>query len=170
MIIHTLRCMNQLVIGMLSKPSLDSLTSPIVTPFRCWPIDMDYYFHMNNSSYLKVAEFARWRINGATGQASLLARKNWRFLVVENKIQYLKSIAPFQRYAVETSLFANDNKYMTYRHVFRHLTKPEVIFATLEAKFVMKEMSGKTVHVDQLVQANEWFRSQNLGTPPSSSE
>jgi len=30
-----------------------------VIPFTCWPDDLDFNFHMNNSSYLKLCDFGR---------------------------------------------------------------------------------------------------------------
>ena len=31
--------------------------------FRCYPVDIDTYFHMNNAAYLRVAELCRWYVD-----------------------------------------------------------------------------------------------------------
>ena len=46
-----------------------------------------------------------------------LARKAV-FLVVEQKINYLAAIQPFQKYVVSTSISVSENKWLIYEHIF----------------------------------------------------
>lgn len=43
-------------------PGNVALTKAAVAPFRLWPTDMDIFFHMNNASYVRVAELSRWLV------------------------------------------------------------------------------------------------------------
>ena len=54
------------------------------------PIDIDVFFHMNNSRYLQNAELSRWRTLPASNLASRVATKEgMMFLAVENNIKYI---------------------------------------------------------------------------------
>ena len=88
MLLFQLRVFNQQLLGKLfpltaisSSSSSSKLAFPIITSFRCWPIDIDGYYHMNNASFLRVAELARWRI-GAT-MNMMPPNLQCRFLLVE---------------------------------------------------------------------------------------
>lgn len=62
MIILGLRILNQLMLGSIFKSKiLKGETGPSVSlSFRAWPIDLDFNWHLNNASYLKTAELARF--------------------------------------------------------------------------------------------------------------
>ena len=57
MLLFTLRIFAQLAGGTLARILKGSTTAT----FRLYPLDCDIYGHMNNASYLRVAELARWR-------------------------------------------------------------------------------------------------------------
>jgi acyl-CoA thioesterase FadM len=119
------------------------LDSPkrLINEFRCWPIDIDIFFHMNNAKYLTVAEMARWRMMFSMGSRELLA-KRCTFFVTEQNITYLKAIQPLQKYTVETKVEYNpvDNKWLWYTHTFlQHPSsikngQDPVIYAVVSAK------------------------------------
>ena len=95
-------------------------------------------------SYFRVAELARWRIFPDSGVLSF----NWRFLVVDQNIKYLRPIQPFQSFLVTSTVSSSENKWLHYRHTFESLPvigQEPVEFAIVELKAVIKEPSGKTV-------------------------
>ncbi len=65
MFIFGLRILNQLVLGRIFRSKLlKGETGPSVSiGFRAWPIDLDFNWHLNNASYLKTAELARFLHN-----------------------------------------------------------------------------------------------------------
>lgn len=154
MITIALRILNQVVLGSIYKINQNK-GMPFVSIFRCWPVDVDIYFHMNNASYLRTAELSRWRLFSASG-AFTKSTADWKFIVVENNVNYLKSIAPFQAYTIHTTVTTSDNKWLHYEHVFRHPTK-DIIYATVDARAVVKESSGKTVPVTAWKANNPWL-------------
>jgi hypothetical protein len=154
MFTFTLRMLNQLMLG-FARPSTVTRARGIPSTdvaFRCWPIDLDIYMHMNNSCYLRVAELARWRAFPATGLLGKVMRDKVLFLAVEQQIRYLRPIAPFRKYVVSTTCTVHeDDKWLWYRHVFEQ--HPDDVkpgkeagkYAIIDLKAVLKEQSGKTI-------------------------
>jgi hypothetical protein len=91
MLIYLVRIINQISLGYIYKtpilnrsiiqPNTVSLLKPNVKniennnnqinqinqkycsiEYRCWPIDLDIFLHMNNAMYFRIAELSRWYI------------------------------------------------------------------------------------------------------------
>lgn len=154
MLLLTVRIINQVFLSWL-KPL--PMKTPIKVNFICWPFDIDIMMHMNNASYARVAELARWRLISAGS-----VKPGWALLVAEQKIEYRKPISPFQKYVVSTSITATEDKWLNYIHVFeQHPSlikegKEPVIYAIVTAKTVVKERNGKTVKPKELAEMNAW--------------
>jgi acyl-CoA thioesterase FadM len=152
MIFHTLRIFTQYVLRY--KETIPK-TSPVKLQFRCWPTDLDGYLHMNNAQYLRCAEYARWRL---TFMANAHKSKVL-FIIAENHVNYYRPINPFQTYIISTTMTSTDDKWLHYKHTFKHPTNDDIIYAVVKAKAVLKESNGKTVPVSQLLAGNEIFAS-----------
>ena len=161
------RIINQMALGHLKPPALQKgIPGAIVydVPFRCWPIDMDMFMHLNNASYARVAELARWRIFPQTGAMEMTRKRGILFLVVNQQISYLKQLPGLQPYIIRTKVTVSDNKWIHYTHTFM---KPPVagkdpyIYGIVELKAVMKEKSGKTVRISELSQENDFYEQLN---------
>jgi acyl-CoA thioesterase FadM len=109
--------------------------------------------HMNNASYLRCAEYSRWRF--FFGRRSSDAAM---FIVSENRAQYFKPIMPFQIYDIVTTISASENKWLHYKHTFKHPSKDDVIYAVVETKAVLKEKNGKTIPLDVAAKQEDWLR------------
>ena len=59
MIALACRMANQMFLGFMFPGSV-LVTKAAVAPFRLWPMDIDLFGHMNNASYVRVAELSRW--------------------------------------------------------------------------------------------------------------
>ena len=101
MIVLTIRMMGQILAGAL-KPFPNK--SPLVVAFRCLPMDIDIFLHMNNAMYLRYAELSRWRILSQFGFFRSSKIRSWIFLVVDSNVKFIKPILPFQRFVVSTKL------------------------------------------------------------------
>ena len=112
------------------------------------------YFHMNNASYLRFAEYSRWRFFIGTREFDT---KGY-LLVAENNIKYLKSIGLFQRFTIATSIHTKDDKWVCFTHTFQHPTKDEIVFAIIETKTVIKEPSGKNIPPVKLAEKFSWAK------------
>lgn len=159
MFLHIARIVNQVCLGML-KPLAP--TSPLNIAFRCWPIDLDLYLHMNNASYIRVAEYARWRILPSSQFLNHKELKGLYFIVVDQHVTYMKSIQPFQKYIISMSIQPQNDKYLLYTQKFiQHPAdvKPNaqpIEYATVTTKAVLKEPSGKTFRPSEVVKISKW--------------
>lgn len=164
MLFFLARIANQVVRAVTSPSKLVKAKTGLLSydvPMRCWPIDMDAFMHMNNACYVRVAELARWAIFVQSKTLDIM-KKGILFLVVEQKITYLKPINPFARYYVSNAVTFSENKWIHYRHTFQSLpsdsTVDPVIYAIVDVKAVLKEKTGKTVRTDQLVEQSEFYK------------
>eukprot|EP00606_Chrysophyceae_sp_TOSAG23-5_P000611 GSChrysophyteH2.ASY1.ANO1.810.1 assembled CDS len=151
MLAFSLRMLFQLAKGYI-KPPVITKKRTVDVAFRCWPIDIDVYGHMNNACYLRVAELARWHIFPATGLLASAAKTRMMFLAVDQKITYVRPIRALKKYVIETKLDVyKDDKWVWYTHTFlQHPDniKPgseQKVYAKIELRAVMKEVTGKTI-------------------------
>jgi len=152
--------LNELALGIIIP--FNKKISTAVVPFRCWPIDMDVFMHMNNASYLRIAELARWRLLPQTGMLAEVVKKGWVFLAVENSVIYKKPILPFQKFVVEISIHTTKDKWIHYCHKF--LQHPKYVkageepieYARVNLMAVIKQKDGKTVRPSAMKELSEW--------------
>ncbi len=114
------------------------------------------FLHMNNASYIRVAELARWRLLPQTGILPKTISEGWLFLAVEQTATYAKPIMPFQRYEVETTLTSHQDKWLMYEHKFVQCKdkvkegKEPVVYATIKLRAVLKRADGRTIRHSEL--------------------
>jgi acyl-CoA thioesterase FadM len=156
------RIINQIALGTI-KPLPSK--SPYLVNFICWPIDIDMFLHMNNSSYLRVAELARWRYLYSSKFLSDPQLNRLLFLVVEQKCVYKKPIMPFQRFTVSTTITSSEDKWLNYTQKFlQHPSsvkpgKDPIEYAVVEVTAVVKEKSGKTFRPSQIIERSPWAKA-----------
>ncbi len=75
-------------------------TSELV--MRVWPTDCDLNMHMNNSRYLALMDAGRWHYLLRTGLAAEVWRRRWAPVAVRVEIDFKKSLAPGERFRLET--------------------------------------------------------------------
>lgn len=175
MLLYTLRVLSQIALGFVRPPVLNKAKRSVDVAFRCYPIDIDTYLHMNNANYLRVAELARWRIFPVSGLFAASLNHGWMFLAAEQKVTYLRPIQPFQRYVVSTTMSHSDNKWLLYTHTFvQHpgdvkAGKEALVYSVIHLKAVLKEKGGKTVRPGDFISSSQWNEEFVSAAPPSSS-
>lgn len=169
MLTFTLRAINQLLWGMIKplKTSVDIKDGVKVmkfeSTFRCWPVDMDAFFHMNNAMIVRVAELSRWRAFPQTKIIDFLLGQKAVVMVAKNDAQYFRPVPPFRKYVVQTTLHFTDNKWVDFESRFiQHPQyvkegKEPALYAIVNARTVLKYWSGKTVPLDELRRLNQFF-------------
>lgn len=162
MFVFGLRVINQLIIGTFKKLPIKS---PYRVAWRCWPIDIDTYMHMNNSCYARNAELARWRAFPQADMIRLLSSGVY-FFAVDQSIQYFRPINAFQKFAIDTTVSITDNKWMHYHHTFvQHpddLKSPDqkpTVFCIVKCKAVLKEKSGKTIPPAEVMSKSPLYKA-----------
>ena len=167
MLIFSSRVIHQMLRGYLSKPVMTG-DKAVDIGFRCLPLDIDIFGHMNNARYLQNAELARWRLLPASNVTHRITSKEGMiFLAVENKVKYLGEIKPFQKYIIRTTctVSRSDDKWLFYKHVFKQHPKDVMtgqqprIFCEIDLKAVVKERSGKTIKPSTLIAESEFYKN-----------
>lgn len=116
----TIRSLYQIGLAYMRKPRCIESSRCIETKFRCWPIDLDIFMHMNNAKYIRVAELCRWSAFPGSGMLTMFQEVGASFLVADQRVQYFKPIRPFQTYVVRTSIAysVTNEKWLYYTHTF----------------------------------------------------
>lgn len=165
MLTFCLRVAHQLVLGSFSPQGVVAGTKRVTAPFRCYPLDLDVFGHMNNANYIRVAELARWRMLTESGLFSYMLKKRLMFLLVEQTVTYARPIMPFQSYKIQTSIkVCSEDKWVYYTHIFEEAnpsssSEPPKQYARIDAKTVMKLSNGKTVKPSEVSAINPYYRN-----------
>jgi len=139
-------------------------TKRVTAPFRCYPLDIDVFGHMNNANYIRVAELARWRMLTESNLLTYMLKRRLMFLLVEQTVKYDRPIMPFQSYNVQTSVkVCSEDKWVYYTHIFEEANpsssdSPKV-YARIEAKTVMKLSNGKTLKPSEVAAINSYYKN-----------
>lgn len=78
--------------------------------FRTWPTDLDIFNHMNNGKYGSLMDLSRFDILLRSGIWKRLRKLGWYPVVVAETITFRKSLAPWQRFQMETRIEGNDGE------------------------------------------------------------
>jgi len=79
--------------------------------FRVLPTDCDINFHMNNGRYLSLMDLGRVHMVAQMGLLPVIARKRWMPVLAAAEINFIRQLAPFQRFELVTRLVTWDDKY-----------------------------------------------------------
>jgi acyl-CoA thioesterase FadM len=80
-------------------------------PFRVLPNDCDINFHMNNGRYLTFMDLGRVHLVTQIGLMPIIMKKRWRAALGAAEINFIRAIAPFQRFDLVTRIITWDEKY-----------------------------------------------------------
>jgi acyl-CoA thioesterase FadM len=154
--------------AMASSPRFEGqkkFYSCLETSFRCWPLDIDFFMHMNNANYFRIAELTRWRT-----MRSLLKRvavDRSQVLIAAQSVTYYKPIGVFGRFLVRThwTYVPADDRWLYGHHAF--LSHPSdvrpgdepTVYARIILKCIWKEASGKTIRISSLLDSEDELRS-----------
>lgn len=133
----------------------------VTTRFRVLPTDLDVNRHLNNGRYLSIADIGRLDLMRATGLWRTLRSRGWYPVIANATITYRKSLAPWQRFEVQSRFLGTDDRgvYLEQRFV----VKGE-IYATLHARGRFLKTAGGLVPMEDLLTALG-ERPENLEVP-----
>ena len=115
--------------------ALDPLATA-VTPFRVWPHDLDVNAHMNNGRYATLMDLGRVDLMVRAGVAGTLMRAGMHPVVAAQHISYRRSLAPFERFAIETRVTGWDERSIYLEQVFRRADGEEAARGVLRTLFL----------------------------------
>jgi len=105
---------------LLSKvlPSI-SIEDVAVTYSLCWTTDLDVFFHMNNSKYLREMDFGRFDFYFRTGCSAYIEARPKMFVTVHGaSIRYRRSIDAFVPFKLVTRLIFWDERSLYFEQSF----------------------------------------------------
>lgn len=121
---------------------------------RVWPNDLDFNLHMNNGRYLSLMDLGRVDLLARSGLGRTVLAKRWMPVVTGVTIRYRRSLAPFQRFRLETRLVGWDEHFLflDQRFVISGGADDGMLAAnaTVRAAFVAKGPAGGKVPVARL--------------------
>lgn len=79
--------------------------------FRVLPTDCDINFHMNNGRYLSFMDLGRLHMTAQIGLLPIIARKRWMPVLAAAEINFIRQLAPFQKFDLVTRVVTWDEKY-----------------------------------------------------------
>jgi acyl-CoA thioesterase FadM len=79
--------------------------------FRVLPTDCDINFHMNNGRYLSFMDLGRVHLVAQIGLLRVILRKRWGAALGAAEINFIRPLAPFQKFDLVTRLVTWDEKY-----------------------------------------------------------
>ncbi len=121
---------------------------------RVWPNDLDLNFHLTNSRYLALMDLARVDMLARAGHLRVLLKARWMPVVTGVTIRYRRSLAPFQKFHLETRLTGWDEHFLFLEQRFLIASGPGAgelaASAEVRAAFVEKGSPPRKVEVAQL--------------------
>lgn len=79
--------------------------------FRVLPNDLDTNVHMTNARYLSMMDLGRIDLIVRTGFLKEMRARKWYPVVGESHLVHRRSLAPFERYCLRTSILCWDEKW-----------------------------------------------------------
>ncbi|MGQ3675539.1 acyl-CoA thioesterase [Xanthobacter sp. TB0139] len=71
---------------------------------RVWPNDLDLNMHLNNGRYLSMMDLGRVDLMARGGVLKFIFSRRWMPVLAEAQVHYRRSLAPFQRFRLETRI------------------------------------------------------------------
>lgn len=95
------------------------ILGPCHTPFTVLPTDLDVLLHLNNGVYFSLMDLARVDLMVRTGLWKKLNKGGYYPVIALETIQFQRSLEPFQRFHIETTVLGWDTKaiYLQQRFV-----------------------------------------------------
>jgi len=94
------------------------LFAPSRVRFRALPTDCDVNLHLNNGRYLSFMDLGCVHLMHQIRVASIAMRERWKPVVAAVEMQFIRPIAPMQRFDVLTRIVTWDEKYIYLEHRF----------------------------------------------------
>ncbi|TJY56651.1 thioesterase [Sinimarinibacterium sp. CAU 1509] len=107
---------------------------------RVWPGDLDLNFHMNNGRYFTIADLGRldWGLRSNVWRSAL--RRGWRPMAGDSNARYSRSLQPFERYTLNSTLLGWDDKWFFCEHRYESRGR---VCATVLVRYLFVSKRGK---------------------------
>jgi acyl-CoA thioesterase FadM len=138
-----------LLVGLWRRPRI-TLVEGSTRRFRVWPSDLDTVGHMNNAKYFGLMDLGRVDLMLRSSQHRETQTRGWYPVIAAQTIRYRRSLKPFQRFEVRTTLLGTDERGVYFEQSF--LARGELYAqAVVQCRFLRR--SGGTVPAAEVVAA-----------------
>lgn len=118
---------------------------PCTTSFMVFPTDLDLLMHMNNGVYFSILDIARIDLMKRANMWEKLTKGGYYPVVAAETIQFQRSLEPFQRFEVITTLLGLDSKAFYIQQRFERKGK-HCATAIIAARFIHKKRGPVDPH------------------------
>lgn len=115
--------------------------------FRVWPTDLDINWHMNNGRYLTLMDLGRTHFMSQLRLLWKLPSLKWYPVVGAVRIEFMRSLNPFQKFDIVTRLLSWDGKWFYLEQRFESDGKT-MARAVLRALFLG---SGRRIEPEEII-------------------
>ena len=154
-----LRLAKIVIKGFLRKKYQQQVDIPSVLSMRVWPMDLDINLHQNNGRYLSCMDLGRFDLAFQIGLHIPMFKNRWQPLLGSSTIRYRKSLAPFQRFELVTSIAGWDDKWIFMQQTF---SVGKETYALAATKVLFRDRSGNIPTADLMRHANIAAQSPEL--------
>ena len=133
---------------LFKKVSVTGQGKVLVTDFRVMPTDCDINLHMNNKNYFSFTNLAGIAVLKQWGMLGDLCKRKFTPVIDSQEILYLKSLKPFERFSVCSSVAGYTNQYIYIRH---HFVRNSEVVAQISARMVFTENNRKASIPDRVM-------------------
>lgn len=88
--------------------------------FRVMPNDCDINLHMNNGRYLSFMDLGRLHLVAQVGLLKIVIRNRWKPVLAAAEINFIRSLAPLQKFDLVTRVITWDDKYVYIEQRFEN--------------------------------------------------
>jgi acyl-CoA thioesterase FadM len=110
--------------------------------FRVMPNDCDINLHMNNGRYLSFMDLGRLHLVAQVGLLNIVIRNRWKPVLAAAEINFIRSLAPLQKFDLVTRVVTWDDKYVYMEQRFE---KQATLFAHAFVKGLFLGQQGHRV-------------------------
>jgi YbgC/YbaW family acyl-CoA thioester hydrolase len=123
--------------------------------------DLDLYGHVNNGRFLTLMDLGRTDFAVRSGLARTFRAKRWQAVAGGATIRFRRSLLPFRKYEMHTSLAGADGRWWFFDQTLFHNGK---MAATAWVKVAVLE-DGKPVERDTVLAALGWPEAEQPTLP-----
>jgi acyl-CoA thioesterase FadM len=113
-----LRLLSLLLRLWIQQPPRRDMLEESRVAFRVLPNDCDINFHMNNGRYLSFMDLGRVHLMAQSGLLPVILKQGWMPVLTAAEINFIRSIAPLQKFELVTRLVSWDDKYFYIEQKF----------------------------------------------------
>lgn len=82
-----------------------------VLTLRVWPLDIDFFWEMNNGRHLTMMDLGRMDLAFRSGLVAALRKNRWGLVVGGASVRYRHRLRPFQVYQLRTEVLGYDQRW-----------------------------------------------------------